>query len=164
MKRLIQVFLTLLIVYSFDSMQAQNNNLGVKTVVIDAGHGGKDPGNLGTGRYPVTEKHVVLEIALLVGNYINTEFPDVNVIYTRQTDAFVKLSERTRIANEAKADLFISIHCDAFHNESVHGTTTYVMGLHKTESNLYVAIRENSSILMEDNYNLNYEGFNPSEP
>ncbi len=164
MKRLIQVFLTLLIVYSFDSIQAQNNNLGIKKIVIDPGHGGKDPGAGGTGRYSDTEKDVVLDISILLGNYIKKAFPDVHVIYTRETDTFVKLSERTRIANKEQADLFISIHCDAFNNKSVHGATTYVMGLHKTESNLNVAIRENSSILMEDNYSINYEGFNPSEP
>ena len=164
MKRLIQVFLTLLIVYSFDSIQAQNNNLGIKKIVIDPGHGGKDPGAGGTGRYSDTEKDVVLDISILLGNYIKKAFPDVHVIYTRETDKFLKLSERTRIANKEQADLFISIHCDAFNNKSVHGATTYVMGLHKTESNLNVAIRENSSILMEDNYSINYEGFNPSEP
>ena len=75
-----------------------------------------------------------------------------------------ELSERTRIANEAKADLFVSIHCDAFHDPSVYGSSTYVMGMHKNESNLNVAIRENSSILMENNYELNYEGFDPEEP
>ena len=164
MKRLIQVFLTLLIVYSFDSIQAQSNNLGIRTVVIDPGHGGKDPGTLGTSRYKSAEKDIVLEVSLLLGNYIMDEFPEVNVIYTRETDDFIKLSERTRIANEAQADLFLSIHCDAFKDKRVYGATTYVMGLHKTASNLNVAIRENSSILMEDNYNINYEGFNPSEP
>ena len=164
MKRLIQVFLTLTIVHSFVFSQDKHSNLGIKKIVIDAGHGGKDPGNMGTGRYLNTEKDVVLDVALLLGDYINSEFPDVTVIYTRETDEFVKLSERTRIANEEQADLFISIHCDAFHDKKVHGSTTYVMGMHKNESNLNVAIRENSSILMENDYEVNYEGFNPSEP
>ena len=162
MKRFILLFLTLLIVHSF--VIAQNNHLGINKIVIDPGHGGKDPGNGGTGRYRHTEKDVVLDISLLLGQYLQEAFPELSIIYTRDTDTFVKLSERTRIANEAKADLFLSIHCDAFHDQKVYGSTTYVMGLHKTESNLNVAIRENSSILMENNYEANYEGFNPSEP
>ena len=163
MKRLIQVFLALSLIYSFDVLYAQNSNLGIKTIVIDPGHGGKDPGTLGTGRYKFSEKDIVLEVSLLLGNYIKKAFPDVKVIYTRDTDNFVKLSQRTRIANEAKADLFLSIHCDAFKDKRVDGSTTYVMGLHKTASNLNVAIRENSSILMEDNYVVDYQGFNPEE-
>jgi N-acetylmuramoyl-L-alanine amidase len=161
-KRFILLFLTLLIVHSF--AKAQNANLGINKIVIDPGHGGKDPGNGGTGRYKHTEKDVVLEVSLLLGQYLKEAFPEISIIYTRDTDSFVKLSERTRIANEAQADLFLSIHCDAFHDNRVYGSTTYVMGLHKTESNLNVAIRENSSILMENNYEANYEGFNPSEP
>ena len=164
MKRLKVIFLALFIVHSFSFIEAQNENLGIKTIVIDPGHGGKDPGTLGTGRYKQAEKDVVLDVSLLLGNYLKSEFPDIKIIYTRDTDRFVKLSERTRIANEAQADLFLSIHCDAFQDERVYGSTTYVMGLHKTESNLNVAIRENSSILMENNYELNYEGFNPEEP
>ena len=162
MKRLIQLFLTLFIVHSFYSLQAQNNNLGVKKIVIDPGHGGKDPGNGGTARYSISEKDVVLQVSLMLGKYLESEFSDVEIIYTRKTDTFVKLSERTRIANEEKADLFISIHCDAFHDESVHGSSTYVMGMHKNASNLNVAIRENSSILMESDYEIDYEGFDPS--
>ena len=164
MKRLILLFLALFIVHSFLFLHAQNNNLGIKKIVIDPGHGGKDPGTLGSGRYKTTEKDVVLDVSLLLGGYLNDEFPDVEVIYTRSTDRFVKLSERTRIANEAQSDLFLSIHADAFQDKRVYGATTYVMGLHKTESNLNVAIRENSSILMENNYQSNYEGFDPAEP
>lgn len=164
MKRFILLFLTLLIVHFFSFLFAQNNNLGIHKVVIDPGHGGKDSGNLGTGRYSITEKDVVLDISLMLGNYIKREFPEIEVIYTRTDDNFVKLSDRTLIANQQKADLFISIHCDAFHDKSVHGTSTFVMGMHKNESNLNVAIRENSSILMENDYNLDYEGFNPAEP
>ena len=164
MKRLIQLFLTLLIVNSFCFLQAQNTSLGIKKIVIDPGHGGKDPGNGGTGRYSVTEKDLVLNISILLGEYIKSEFSKIEVIYTRNTDKFVRLSERTRIANKEKADLFISIHCDSFHDKSVHGSCTFVMGMHKNESNLNVAIRENASILMENDYTLDYEGFNPSEP
>ena len=164
MKRSLQLFLTLFIVHSFIFITAQNNKLGVKKIVIDPGHGGKDPGTLGSGRYKTAEKDIVLEVSLLLGKYLESEFPDVEVIYTRDTDIFVKLSERTRIANEAKADLFLSIHCDAFKDKRVYGATTYVMGLHKTESNLNVAIRENSAILLEQNYQINYQGFKPEEP
>jgi len=163
-KRLFQLFLTLFIVHSFYFVNAQNNSLGVKKIVIDPGHGGKDPGTLGTGRYKQAEKDVVLDVSILLGNYIKSEFPDVEVIYTRNSDVFIKLSERTRIANKAKADLFISVHCDAFREKSVYGSSTYVMGMHKNQSNLNVAIRENSSILMENDYEINYEGFNPSKP
>ena len=164
MKRIIQLFLALLIVHSFCTLQAQDNNLGVKKIVIDPGHGGKDPGTLGTGRYRNAEKDIVLDVAIMLGKYLESEFDDVEVVFTRDTDKFIKLSERTRIANEAKADLFISVHCDAFRDQSVYGSSTYVMGMHKNESNLNVAIRENSSILMENNYEFNYEGFNPEEP
>ena len=164
MKRLIRLFLTLFVVHFFSFSHAQNSNLGVNKIVIDPGHGGKDPGTLGTGRYKQTEKDVVLDVSLLLGDYLQSEFPEIEVIYTRDKDEFIKLSERTRIANQAKADLFISIHCDAFRDSSVYGSSTYVMGMHKNESNLNVAIRENSSILMENNYELNYEGFNPEEP
>lgn len=164
MKRLIQLFLTLSIVHSFCFLYAQSSNLGVKKIVIDPGHGGKDPGTLGTGRYKQAEKDVVLDVSILLGDYLKSEFPDIQVIYTRKSDKFIKLSERTRIANQAKADLFISIHCDAFSDYSVYGSSTYVMGMHKSESNLNVAIRENSSILMENDYELNYEGFDPEEP
>jgi len=163
-KRLFQLFLALIIVHCFSFGHAQNANLGVKTIVIDPGHGGKDPGTLGTGRYKQAEKDVVLDVSTMLGKYLESEFDDIEVIYTRDTDTFIKLSQRTRIANEAKADLFISIHCDAFSDQSVYGSSTYVMGMHKTESNLNVAIRENSSILMENNYEFDYEGFNPAEP
>jgi len=163
-KRLIQLFLALSIVHSFCFLYAQSSNLGIKKIVIDPGHGGKDPGTLGTGRYKQAEKDVVLDVSILLGDYLKSEFPDIQVIYTRKSDKFIKLSERTRIANQAKADLFISIHCDAFSDYSVYGSSTYVMGMHKSESNLNVAIRENSSILMENDYELNYEGFNPEEP
>ena len=164
MERLIQLFLTLFIVHSFCGVIAQNDNLGVKKIVIDPGHGGKDPGTLGTGRYQQAEKDVVLDVSIMLGKYLESEFDDIEVIYTRDSDKFIKLSQRTRIANEAQADLFISIHCDAFRDKAVHGSSTYVMGMHKNESNLNVAIRENSSILMENDYDLEYEGFNPSEP
>lgn len=137
---------------------------GVNTVVIDAGHGGHDPGNLGTKRYKTTEKDIALQVALKLGNYISENFDDVKVIYTRNNDKFVDLQERAQIANRAKADLFISIHCDAFTKSSVSGATTLVMGKNHDDDNLRVAIQENSVIYLEENYEAKYEGFDPNKP
>jgi N-acetylmuramoyl-L-alanine amidase len=130
----------------------------LKTVVIDAGHGGHDAGCLGAS---AKEKDVALAIALKLGQYIEETFPDVKVIYTRKTDVFIELMERAAIANKAKADLFISIHCNASPNKAAYGTETYAMGLHVSEANLNVAKRENSVILLEENYETNYDGFDP---
>lgn len=132
----------------------------IKTVVIDAGHGGKDNGC--SGKHS-KEKHIALKLALKAGSLISTAYPDVNVIYTRDKDVFVELHERAAIANRAEADLFISIHCNAA-NFKAYGTETYVMGLHKEEANLGVAKRENASILLESNYEENYDGFDPNSP
>lgn len=136
----------------------------VDVVVLDAGHGGKDPGNLGTGKYNTTEKHVALNVVKLVGKYIKEAYPDVKVIYTREDDRFIELRERCEIANRNKADLFISVHCNANENHSPHGSETYVMGLHKTEANMRVAQKENASILMEDKHELKYDGYDPKDP
>jgi N-acetylmuramoyl-L-alanine amidase len=133
-------------------------------VVIDAGHGGKDPGNLGTGRYSLTEKDVTLDVSNKLAEYIRKKMPDVKVILTRTGDSFPKLSSRVKIANNAEADVFISIHCDAFTTEKARGCGTYVMGMHKTEESLNSAMRENASIFKEDNYEDNYDGFDPNDP
>lgn len=133
----------------------------LKTVVIDAGHGGKDPGTLGASS---KEKDVALAIALELGELISKYLPEVKVVYTRKDDTFIELAERAQIANKAEADLFISIHCNAAQNHEVSGTETYIMGLHVNEQNLNVAKRENSVILLEDNYEQQYEGFDPSSP
>ena len=106
------------------------------TVVIDPGHGGSDPGNLGTGRLLKTEKDVSLDVALIVGEYIRIHYPDVKIVYTRKTDIFPTLARRVEIANEALADLFISIHCNANDNKAAFGADTFVMGLHKSEESL----------------------------
>ena len=131
----------------------------LKTVVIDAGHGGKDPGCSGIS---TKEKDVALAVALKLGKYIEQNCSGVKVIYTRTTDVFVELQERAGIANRNNADLFICIHCNANPNKDAHGAETYVMGLHKTKGNLEVAKRENSAILLEDNYKKNYAGFDPN--
>ena len=134
------------------------------TVVLDAGHGGKDPGNLGTGRYSTTEKDITLDVTLRIGQYIEENLPEVEVIYTRKDDSFPGLRDRVRMANDAQADLFISIHCDAFDNAGARGAGTYVMGMHKSEESLRVAMRENASMFSEEGYERNYDGFDPNDP
>lgn len=130
------------------------------TVVIDAGHGGKDPGARGT---VVNEKTINLGVALKLGAYIQENCKNVRVLYTRKTDVFVELDERANIANRNKADLFISIHTNSVKKgNTVCGTETYTLGLARTDENLAVAMRENSAILLEDNYLQKYEGFDPN--
>jgi N-acetylmuramoyl-L-alanine amidase len=146
------------------SMPKISKSKAITRVVIDAGHGGKDPGNLGTGRYKTTEKTIALNVAKRVGKYIEDAYPDVEVLYTRSDDRFVPLHERTKFANTKGADLFISIHCDAFTKESAIGAGSYVMGPAKTEANLKAAQRENSAILLEEDRDKNYGGFDPNSP
>jgi N-acetylmuramoyl-L-alanine amidase len=134
----------------------------IRTVVIDAGHGGKDPGNLGTRRYKKTEKDVSLAVALLVEKYILERHPNIKVVMTRRDDSYPTLHERTVIANRAQGDVFISIHCDAAENRSAYGSSTYVMGKDHDDENR-VAMRENSVILLEDDQDV-YEGFDPTKP
>jgi len=137
------------------------NDYKVKKVVIDAGHGGKDPGALGKKS---KEKDIALAIALKVGKYIDNNIEDVEVSYTRKTDVFVELFRRSEIANEKNADLFISIHVNSNKSKNPSGTATYIMGLHKMKENLEVAKTENSVILIEDDYKLKYEGYDPNSP
>ena len=129
------------------------------TVVLDAGHGGKDPGRPAKN---YSEKDIALSIVLNLGKRLEA-INDVNVVYTRDKDVFVDLDERGRIANEADADLFVSIHCNAFHTQA-YGTETYVLGLHANKQNFEVAKHENSVIFLEDNYEEKYEGFDPNSP
>lgn len=131
----------------------------IRKVVIDAGHGGQDPGTIGKR---AKEKNVTLAIALKLGSIIQKNFRDVKVIFTRDRDVFVELNRRAQLANDLKADLFISIHCNANNDHSLRGAETYVMGLHRSQANLEIAKQENASILMEADYANRYDGFNPN--
>ena len=143
------------------NLLSQTNSTNIKTIVIDPGHGGKDSGTLGTKRFKIYEKHVALSVSLKLGNYIAEAFPDVKIIYTRDKDVFLELNERTEIANKSNADLFISIHCDGFTNPKPSGASVFVMGMSKLKANMDVAMRENSAIYLEDNYQQKYDGFDP---
>lgn len=152
------IYIIIAFLFSFSPvLQAKEKSF---TVVIDAGHGGKDPGARGT---IINEKAINLAVALELGRLISENHKDVKVVYTRKTDVFIELDERANIANRNKADLFISIHTNAVKRGStVQGTETYTLGLARTDENLEVAMRENSAILLEDNYLQKYEGFDPT--
>ncbi|MBS0000124.1 MAG: N-acetylmuramoyl-L-alanine amidase [Cyclobacteriaceae bacterium] len=135
----------------------------VDKVVIDAGHGGKDPGTHGLIS---EEKDIALKIALELGRIIKDNLKDVEVIYTRNNDTFVELDDRANMANKKDADVFISIHCNSVprNQHLIYGTETYVMGQHTSEGNFEVTKRENSVILLEKDYEERYEGFDPKSP
>ncbi|MBL7811721.1 MAG: N-acetylmuramoyl-L-alanine amidase [Bacteroidetes bacterium] len=136
----------------------------LKTLVIDPGHGGLDPGCNGANE--IWEKTVTLAISLKVGKLVEDSLKDIKVVYTRKTDQFVELWERANIANKNKADLFLCIHCNSNVNTTAAGSETYFMGLHKTTGNLEVAKRENAAIKYETGYKTNehYGGFDPNSP
>ncbi len=160
-KRVFILFLTFLVVV-FPALQIIGDDDPKKTVqvvVLDAGHGGKDPGALGKKS---REKDIVLPITLKVGKYIEENFKDVKVIYTRTTDEFIELHKRADIANSNKADLFISIHANASKQTNAYGTETFVLGTAHNEKNLEVVMTENSVIELEEDYSSNYEGFDPN--
>jgi N-acetylmuramoyl-L-alanine amidase len=154
------IFLFIAFIMSLDSASAMKNDKGW-VIVIDAGHGGKDPGALGSMS---REKDITLAIALKTGEYIEKNIKNVTVIYTRKNDTFIELRDRPIIANKNKADLFISIHANWAPSKSIHGTETYIMGLAKDEQNLQVAMKENEVILLENDYSTKYEGFDPKSP
>jgi len=129
-------------------------------IVIDAGHGGKDPGRPNPNG--ILEKNIVLNMALNLGRELKKD--DNEIIYTRDKDVFLTLRQRAKIANEADADLFISIHCNAFHDTRVYGTETYVYGLHVSKANFDVALKENEVIFLEEDFEKNYQGFDPKAP
>jgi N-acetylmuramoyl-L-alanine amidase len=140
------------------SAGADENLTGLRTVVIDPGHGGKDPGCHGAS---ANEKNVTLAISLKLGAFIKEKFPEINVIFTRETDVFVELEERAQIANRNKADLFICIHANAG-PATAYGVETYVLGLHKTEAQRQVADRENATIELEADGGEKYKDFDMS--
>ena len=153
-------FVILFQLYFFYSFGQNTSTLNSQfTVVIDAGHGGKDPGNTGNG---FIEKDIALKISNNLG--ILLEKRDVNVIYTRKKDVFIGLFERANIANQSDAQLFISIHCDSFHTSQPYGAGTFVLGLHANERNFEIAKKENSVIFKEENYEQKYDGFDPNSP
>jgi len=158
-KGILVFFAAIIIVFcSFTPLEISGYKL--KTVVIDAGHGGKDPGCHGKKS---EEADIALSVALELGRVFKEYMPEINVVYTRSTDNFVELHERAKIANKKDADLFISIHCNAGPTQ-VYGTETYTMGLHTSKGNLAVAKRENAVVLEEDDYIGNYDGFDPNSP
>lgn len=160
-RNIVLIFSFSLLIIAVSSSPIGLHNYRVRKVVIDAGHGGKDPGT--SGKFS-REKDIALKIALEVGKTIEEYIPDVEVIYTRKDDRFLELSDRASIANRNSADVFISIHCNWVSNPAIAGTETYVMGLHTSERNFDVAKRENAVILYEDNFEQVYEGFDPNSP
>jgi len=155
------LFLLFYVFLSNNNLVAQSNSTILKKIVIDPGHGGRDSGTMGTKRFKIYEKHIALAVSLKLGDYIKNKFPEIEVVYTRKSDIFLELNERTELANKINADLFISIHCDGFTNPSPSGASVFVMGMSKLKANMDVAMRENSAIYMEDNYQQKYDGFDP---
>lgn len=149
----------ILLLTSFRTANNEDLNDGKFTVVLDAGHGGHDPGNLGNG---YLEKNIALNIVLNAGKLLEKN-PDINVIYTRKDDTFVDLFVRGQIANKANADLFVSVHCDS-HTSNANGAGTFVLGLHANKQNFEIAKKENSVIYLEDNYQSRYADYDINSP
>ena len=157
-KKIAVLVLLVLLMFSF-TLNAQEKF----KVIIDAGHGGTDPGSLGYKGNKIFEKDVVLKIAIELGKLLKSD-KKIKVIYTRKDDTFIELNKRGKIAQDSKADLFISIHANSFGKESVHGASTFVLGLHENDRNFEIAKKENQVILFEDNYKEVYAGFDPNSP
>jgi N-acetylmuramoyl-L-alanine amidase len=159
------IFSSLIVTVTADA-QSSANKLDV--VVIDAGHGGKDPGTRGSY---TKEKDIALKVSLKLGELIEANMKDVKVLYTRKKDVFIDLDKRAKFANDNHADVFIVVHVNSLpenvpdtRKQQIMGTETYVMGLHKSDANFEVAKRENSVIFSEENYQDKYEGFDPNSP
>lgn len=161
MKNISLIFLLSILLLLLALKPAGRPQYRVRKVVIDAGHGGKDPGKIGKIS---KEKEVALKIALKVGQYIEQYLDEVEVIYTRTDDRFLELWERPDLANKNNADLFISVHCNSEPRKRAYGTETFVMGLHTSGKNLELAKSENAVVLMEEDYEENYDGYDPSSP
>ena len=158
MSRKFYVFLLLICCFAVTSFAAKRPF----TLVIDAGHGGKDAGAPGKYSY---EKNINLKVALAFGRYVEKNCPDVKVIYTRKTDVFIPLHERAAIANRNKADVFISIHTNSVASKKpISGLETYTMGMRRSDEKMSAAMRENEVVLLEKDYQQHYEGFDPRSP
>ncbi|MDX1327963.1 MAG: N-acetylmuramoyl-L-alanine amidase [Arenibacter sp.] len=155
----ISILLVAFLLLSFDSNTMEKDGDGKFVVVLDAGHGGHDPGNMGNG---YLEKNIALEIVLGAGRILEKN-PKIKVIYTRKDDTFVDLFKRGEIANKANADLFVSVHCDS-HTSNAHGAGTFVLGLHANQQNFEIAKKENSVIYLEDDYETRYADYNINSP
>jgi len=153
------VFLILIFILSSFTLYNTVNPQDKFIVVLDAGHGGHDPGNLGNG---FLEKNIALNIVLKAGELLEQN-PNIKVIYTRKDDTFVDLFVRGEIANKANADLFVSVHCDS-HSSDAHGAGTFVLGLHANKQNFEIAQKENSVIYLEDNYQSKYSEYDINSP
>ena len=148
-------------IWCSNTLFAQESLGKISCICIDAGHGGKDPGAV-NGK--IKEKDITLAIALKLGKLVEKNYPDMKVVYTRKKDVAVDLRQRGTIANREKAQLFISIHVNKFHKPEVRGVETYVLGLHKSEASLQVAMKENEAIHYEEDYSVKYDGFDPNKP
>lgn len=144
-------------------VEASSQSEGLKCLVLDAGHGGRDSGCMSKDK-KYREKDIVLSVVLKLGKIIEEEHPDVKVVYTRKKDVFIPLAERADIANRNKADLFISVHVNANPSTVPRGSETFTMGTHVSDRNFEVSKRENAVIKMEEDYSTKYEGFNPDSP
>ena len=158
-KRSCQFFTLIVLFLCLLTTNAQQGNNDF-VVVLDAGHGGKDTGNRGNGYY---EKHIALNITLAIGKQLENT-PGISVLYTRKDDRFIELKNRAKKANQADADLFVSIHCDAFTSSKAYGAGTFVLGLHRTKDNFRIAQKENAVIFLEEDYETTYDGFDPNNP
>jgi len=152
------LLLTTFFFINYYAIGQKKESYGIKKIVIDPGHGGRDPGTVGSKSY---EKNIALSVSLKFGELISKNLQDVDIIYTRNDDRSVPLDERSKIANSSGADLLISIHCNSSPSKSAYGTETYVLGLHKSADNLDVAMRENAVITYEEDYGSKYEGYDP---
>jgi N-acetylmuramoyl-L-alanine amidase len=161
MFKYITITVSLFVTFVIDANAQIKDNQKIRTVVIDPGHGGEDPGCVGKFS---KEKDIVLKISMLFGDYIKSNFSNIKVVYTRTDDSHVELYKRAEIANKNNADLFISVHVNSFRSSEPYGTETFVMGHSKSSANLEVAKLENSAILKEANYESNYDGFDPNDP
>ena len=150
-------FLFIILFFSLNIISQSSRNF---VIILDAGHGGKDPGNSYNG---FVEKDIALKTTLKVEKYLQRD-RDIQVIYTRKKDVFIELRERPKVANNIDANLFISIHCNSVSNATPYGTETFVMGLARSNTNFEIAKKENSVILLEKNYKKSYRGFDPNKP